>query len=403
MLQALPPLDAEDVDRERRPRPVRRRARSTGGGARLPRGEGRRARLARPRPTSPSELSSTTGAGRACRSTCAPASGCPSGPPRSPIQFRKPADDALRAPTSDGAGGANLLVLRIQPNEGASLAFQAKVPGSRRRLQEVRMDFRYGTAFAAPPPEAYERLLLDVMLGDPTLFTRTDEVESLALVTRSSTPGPRTGPDLPRRHLGPGGGRRPDRPRRAPLAPLLSVADSTHVDEWHGEDVSLDEVQERLGALRVSAGNGHSNLRTSVMTHTAWVPKNWLDAARGALAGLADAHPSRTILLVPDPDAERDAIDASVSVYCFDLESEARSRQSRKWSSCTSTACRAESPDQHHRAAAYLRPSGLLSLARAPAVRDTRARGDGARGRPADRRLERVGRRVRQPTRSRQG
>jgi hypothetical protein len=103
----------------------------------------------------------------------------------------------------------------------------------------------------------------------------------------------------------------------------LSVADSTHVDEWHGEDVSLDEVQERLGALRVSAGNGHSNLRTSVMTHTAWVPKNWLDAARGALAGLADAHPSRTILLVPDPDAERDAIDASVSVYCFDLESEA--------------------------------------------------------------------------------
>ena len=59
------------------------------------------------------------------------------------------------------------------------------------------------------------------------------------------------------------------------------------------------------------------------MTHTAWVPKSWLDAARGALAGLADAHPSRTILLVPDPDAERDAIDASVSVYCFDLESEA--------------------------------------------------------------------------------
>jgi glucose-6-phosphate 1-dehydrogenase len=40
------------------------------------------------------------------------------------------------------------------------------------------MDFRYGTAFAAPPPEAYERLLLDVMLGDPSLFTRTDEVES---------------------------------------------------------------------------------------------------------------------------------------------------------------------------------------------------------------------------------
>src|SRR5262249_16152206 len=78
----------------------------------------------------------------------------------------------------DGQSGANALVLRIQPNEGASLTFEAKIPGSRRRLQEVRMDFRYGTAFASPPPEAYERLLLDVMLGDPTLFTRIDEVES---------------------------------------------------------------------------------------------------------------------------------------------------------------------------------------------------------------------------------
>jgi glucose-6-phosphate 1-dehydrogenase len=92
------------------------------------------------------------------------------------IQFKRPPTE-LFEPEDEGAG-ANLLVLRIQPNEGASLAFQAKIPGSRRRLQEVRMDFRYGTAFASPPPEAYERLLLDVMLGDPTLFTRTDEVES---------------------------------------------------------------------------------------------------------------------------------------------------------------------------------------------------------------------------------
>ncbi len=93
------------------------------------------------------------------------------------MQFHKP-PTALFEPEADGASGANQLILRIQPNEGASLAFQAKIPGSRRRLQEVRMDFRYGTAFAVPPPEAYERLLLDVMLGDPTLFTRTDEVDS---------------------------------------------------------------------------------------------------------------------------------------------------------------------------------------------------------------------------------
>jgi glucose-6-phosphate 1-dehydrogenase len=93
------------------------------------------------------------------------------------IRFRQPPTELFEAEV-DGSAGANQLVLRIQPNEGASLAFEAKIPGSRRRLQEVRMDFRYGTAFAVPPPEAYERLLLDVMLGDPTLFTRIDEVES---------------------------------------------------------------------------------------------------------------------------------------------------------------------------------------------------------------------------------
>ena len=93
------------------------------------------------------------------------------------IQFRLPPTELFESEL-DGRSGSNQLVLRIQPNEGASLSFEAKIPGSRRRLQEVRMDFRYGTAFAVPPPEAYERLLLDVMLGDPTLFTRTDEVES---------------------------------------------------------------------------------------------------------------------------------------------------------------------------------------------------------------------------------
>ena len=128
------------------------------------------------------------------------------------------ADGALRG-RGRRAGGANLLVLRIQPNEGASLAFQAKIPGSRRRLQEVRMDFRYGTAFAVPPPEAYERLLLDVMLGDPTLFTRTDEVESAwrfithdprrLAAARRPPPG-----HLRRRHLGPRGGRRAAQGRR---------------------------------------------------------------------------------------------------------------------------------------------------------------------------------------------
>jgi glucose-6-phosphate 1-dehydrogenase len=71
----------------------------------------------------------------------------------------------------------NMLALRIQPDEGISLRFGAKVPGPTVRLRSVNMDFLYGIAFGAEPADAYERLLLDAMLGDPTLFTRRDEVE----------------------------------------------------------------------------------------------------------------------------------------------------------------------------------------------------------------------------------
>src|SRR5579885_1958627 len=76
----------------------------------------------------------------------------------------------------------NILSLRIQPNEGISLRFGAKVPGGAMRIRGVNMDFLYGSAFAGEPPEAYERLLLDCMLGDSTLFTRRDETEAAWLL-----------------------------------------------------------------------------------------------------------------------------------------------------------------------------------------------------------------------------
>jgi glucose-6-phosphate 1-dehydrogenase len=78
----------------------------------------------------------------------------------------------------ESAAMGNVLVIRVQPEEGITLRFSAKVPGERFRPRTVSMDFRYGTAFAAASPEAYERLLLDAMLGDQTLFTRGDEVEA---------------------------------------------------------------------------------------------------------------------------------------------------------------------------------------------------------------------------------
>jgi glucose-6-phosphate 1-dehydrogenase len=70
----------------------------------------------------------------------------------------------------------NVMVLRIQPDEGISLSFGAKVPGQEFRVASVSMDFTYGASFVEESPDAYERLLLDAMVGDPTLFIRSDEV-----------------------------------------------------------------------------------------------------------------------------------------------------------------------------------------------------------------------------------
>ncbi|HUS05068.1 MAG TPA: hypothetical protein VMZ52_02140, partial [Bryobacteraceae bacterium] len=72
----------------------------------------------------------------------------------------------------------NLLILRIQPEEGISLRFLSKHPGEGMNLRAVSMDFNYGTSFGARSPSAYETLLVDVMVGDATLYTRQDMVEA---------------------------------------------------------------------------------------------------------------------------------------------------------------------------------------------------------------------------------
>ncbi len=73
--------------------------------------------------------------------------------------------------------GANQLVVRVQPDEGMTLRFGSKVPGSAMEVRDVAMDFQYGEAFTESSPEAYERLLLDVLLGDASLFPHNAEVE----------------------------------------------------------------------------------------------------------------------------------------------------------------------------------------------------------------------------------
>ncbi len=82
---------------------------------------------------------------------------------------------------SEGSVGVrpNQVVLMVQPDEGVSVSLGAKIPGPRLRIRPVNMEFHYGTSFMSQSPEAYERLILDAMRGDATLFTRNDEIEAL--------------------------------------------------------------------------------------------------------------------------------------------------------------------------------------------------------------------------------
>ncbi len=87
------------------------------------------------------------------------------------IQFRR-APHLLFKHVVSGQFEPNALIIRIQPDEGISLNFNAKIPGQAINIRTVRMDFQYGTSFGKRSPEAYERLLLDALLGDSTLFAR---------------------------------------------------------------------------------------------------------------------------------------------------------------------------------------------------------------------------------------
>jgi glucose-6-phosphate 1-dehydrogenase len=73
--------------------------------------------------------------------------------------------------------GSNMLVIRVQPDEGVTIRFGSKVPGPAMEVRDVSMDFSYGQSFTEASPEAYERLILDVLLGEPSLFPQDREVE----------------------------------------------------------------------------------------------------------------------------------------------------------------------------------------------------------------------------------
>jgi glucose-6-phosphate 1-dehydrogenase len=99
------------------------------------------------------------------------------------IQFRRPPLEIFKQASMVNVA-PDLLIVNVQPDEGISLRFEAKLPGTRMQIAPVMMNFRYGTTFGGEVPEAYETLLLDAMLGEVTLFARHEFVEaSWALMT----------------------------------------------------------------------------------------------------------------------------------------------------------------------------------------------------------------------------
>jgi glucose-6-phosphate 1-dehydrogenase len=126
------------------------------------------------------------------------------------IQFQR----APHPPFAEIAGEGlrpNVLLIHVQPDEGVSLAIGAKVPGQGMTIRTVHMDFVYGGAFRTGLPEAYERLILDAMLGDATLFTREDEVEEQwKLVDAIVGPWQRDRPSFPNYEAGTWGPRSAD-------------------------------------------------------------------------------------------------------------------------------------------------------------------------------------------------
>ena len=114
------------------------------------------------------------------------------------IQF-KPAPGLLFGQTNASALEPNVLVFRVQPNDGIALRFGAKVPGHGMQIRSVMMDFGFGSAFGREAADAYERLLLDATQGDAALFTRRDETEAAWRIITSILDGWRhqRPPDFP--------------------------------------------------------------------------------------------------------------------------------------------------------------------------------------------------------------
>ncbi len=221
------------------------------------------------------------------------------------IQFQR----APHPPFAEIAGDGlrpNVLLIHVQPDEGVSLAIGAKVPGAGMSIRTVHMDFLYGGAFRTGLPEAYERLILDAMLGDATLFTRADEVdEQWALVDSIIAAWKRDRPSFPNYEAGTWG------PARRPTTSSIVMGEAGGAIECgirsrspppgHTSSDGPPPRELRVADRRPSGGSAPGT-RTSVMTHVAWAPphgkprraRRWPGSRSCILRGRSCSSPTRS-------------------------------------------------------------------------------------------------------------
>ena len=212
------------------------------------------------------------------------------------------------AKTDTAELGYNALVLRIQPDEGVTLRFGAKVPGTQMEIREVNMDFAYGGSFTESSPEAYERLILDVLLGDPPLFPQHQEVELSWEILDPILDYWAARSDQPERYepgsWGPAGAMLPDGhagARRLRLAAAMIIT---------LDDTSSAKISAELLRARRTAGSPAQGM---VLTLIVVCDESEFADALAASMAAGREHPSR-ILLVVTSGGRQAGLDAEVHI-----------------------------------------------------------------------------------------
>ena len=219
----------------------------------------------------------------------------------------KRAPELLFSRSQTSGQGQNALVIRVQPDEGVTIRFGSKVPGAGAQVRDVTMDFGYGHAFTEASPEAYERLILDVLLGDPPLFPRHEEVELswkiLDPIEQFWADAGRSARTVLARVVGPGIRGRDARPRRPHLeAPVIVDLPDTTVSKITR---ALVNVREEGGAVALG------RVLTLVILTRQGAMEEVIEAANDA----SREHPMRVIvLMIGDSDEAESRLDAQIRV-----------------------------------------------------------------------------------------